>query len=78
LKKENPLQGPLKGVGYENQVFLGPNIATSETHVHKITTVPLGCLDPMILKGENPLLRPVEGVDPFNGFYRIKMLCLAP
>jgi hypothetical protein len=31
----NPLQGPL--VGPENRNFLDPEMATGETHVHKIT-----------------------------------------
>jgi hypothetical protein len=37
----NPLQGPLTGVGPEIKTFLGREMATSETHVHKITNVPV-------------------------------------
>jgi hypothetical protein len=31
----------LEGVSPENQDFLGPEMAMSETHVHKITNVPV-------------------------------------
>ncbi len=33
----NTLQLPLEGVGPENRDFFGPEMATSKTHVHKIT-----------------------------------------
>ncbi len=31
LMRENAFRGPLEGMGPENQVFLGPEIETSET-----------------------------------------------
>ncbi len=31
----DPLQGPLEGAGPGNHDFLGPKMATSETHVQK-------------------------------------------
>jgi hypothetical protein len=40
LMRENPLLRPLEGVGHEIKTFLGPKMATSETHVHKNTNVP--------------------------------------
>jgi hypothetical protein len=66
-KAEKPLQGPLEGVGPENQDFLGPEMATNETHVHKITNVPSFFLMALGLNdfvGANPLLGLLEGVGP--------------
>jgi hypothetical protein len=62
----NPLQEPFEGVGQENQVFFGPEMATRETHVHKITNVPvfLWRLGLMILMWTNPLLGPLEWMGP--------------
>jgi hypothetical protein len=37
----NPLLGPLDGVSHENQDFFGPEMASSEIHVHKIINVPV-------------------------------------
>jgi hypothetical protein len=37
----NSLQGPLEEVGPANGDFLGPEMATSETHAHKTTNVPV-------------------------------------
>jgi hypothetical protein len=51
----------------KTETFLGPEMAMSETHVYKITNVPvffIWLLDLMILMRANPLLRPLEGVDP--------------
>jgi hypothetical protein len=42
-------------------------MATSETHLHKITNVPGFYLtNDVILMGANPLLGPLEGVGPSN------------
>jgi hypothetical protein len=38
---KNPLQRPLKGVGPEIETFLGPEMATTNTHVHEITNLPV-------------------------------------
>ncbi len=64
----NPLQGPLEGRPLKIETFLGPEMAMSETHVHKIicVTVFYTALGPMILMGVNPLLGPLEGVSPKN------------
>jgi hypothetical protein len=37
----NPLQGPLEGVGPEIETFLGPEMATGENHVQKVTIGPV-------------------------------------
>ncbi len=54
-----------EGVGPENRDFLGPEMATSETHVHKNTNVGtcffIWCLGLMILRGANLLLGPLMG-----------------
>jgi hypothetical protein len=60
----NPLQGPLEGVALIIDTFLGPDMVTSETHVHKFTDVPvflmkLGLID---FDGANPLLGPLKWV----------------
>jgi hypothetical protein len=34
--RENQLQGPWEEVDPENRDFLGPEMATSETHVHTL------------------------------------------
>jgi hypothetical protein len=63
----NPLQGPLEGGGALK--IGGPGMATSETHVHKITNVQyffIWRLDLLLLMGANPLLGPSEVVVPEN------------
>ncbi len=44
----------LEGVGPEIETFLGPEMATKETHVHKITKVPAfkWRMDLIILMGQ--------------------------
>jgi hypothetical protein len=68
LMRTNP---PLEGVGPENRDCLVPGMATSETHIHKITNVQYGtffiwCLNLMTLMGADPLLGPLKGVGPQN------------
>jgi hypothetical protein len=58
------------------ETFFGPEVATIETHVHKINNVPvfymtLGLND---FDGANPLLVPLEEVDPCHKFVRIKII----
>jgi hypothetical protein len=71
-------------VGPENEDFLDPEMVTatpphtscSKTLVHKITYVLVFYMPPelndLILMGANPLLGPLEGVDPRNGFVPYK------
>ncbi len=60
------LGGPLEGVCPKNQDFLGPEMATSETHLHKLLMYLffIWRLDLMILMQGNR----ANGLDPFNFF----------
>ncbi len=55
--------GPLEGMGLENRDFSGPEMTTSETHVHKIWR-----LDFDFDAGKS--IGPLDGVGPYNVFSR--------
>jgi hypothetical protein len=69
--RANPLLGPLEGVAgwaLKMETFLGPEITMSETHVHKISNVPVFIwpLKLIILMRTNPFQGLLEAVGP-NG-----------
>jgi hypothetical protein len=71
-------KGNWKGWALKIETILSLEMAT---HEHKINNVLYGfvwCLDFMIFRGANLLLRPLEGVGPCNGFVHIKPVSPAP